>query len=371
MKVCILTHCFYPSKLRGGPTVSMVNMAQALGARADVSVVTINRDKDGTVYDSVHEGRNRLFGCDVYYLQENKPSAFYAAIAAIKPDVLYISSLFSWEYSVAALLYGKRNHCRTILAPRGELMPSALSMKSAQKKAFLALLKLTGLSKDMELHVTAEAEKRNAQIVFPKAKYWCITNIPQVSETPAERIEKKPGELRILMVGRIHPIKNVHLGIRCLAEIQGSVTLDIYGPAEVEQYAALCREEAAKLPKNICVSFCGTINHDQMSDALMAHHILLSPTQSENFGQAIAEALLTGMPVVISDQTPWRNLEAANAGWDLPLDDLSAFAAAIQQMADMDGEAYRAKCAAARKYVSEKIRLDALIDSYLQMLTER
>ena len=86
---------------------------------------------------------------------------------------------------------------------------------------------------------------------------------------------------------------------------------------------------------------------------------------------AIAEALLTGMPVVISDQTPWRNLEAANAGWDLPLDDLSAFAAAIQQMADMDGEAYRAKCAAARKYVSEKIRLDALIDSYLQMLTER
>lgn len=43
------------------------------------------------------------------------------------------------------------------------------------------------------------------------------------------------------------------------------------------------------------------------------------PTFNENYGHAIVESFVAGLPVVISDRTPWRNLEKINAGWDIPL----------------------------------------------------
>jgi hypothetical protein len=47
---------------------------------------------------------------------------------------------------------------------------------------------------------------------------------------------------------------------------------------------------------------------------------------------------------LISDQTPWRNLQAKKAGMDLPLTNLSGFTKAIQsfvEMGDADWQAFR------------------------------
>ena len=41
-----------------------------------------------------------------------------------------------------------------------------------------------------------------------------------------------------------------------------------------------------------------------------------------------------------SDRTPWRDLEAKHAGWDLPLGDPTRFITVLQQLVDMDQAAY-------------------------------
>ena len=61
--------------------------------------------------------------------------------------------------------------------------------------------------------------------------------------------------------------------------------------------------------------------------------LFLLPTRGENFGHAIFDALEVGLPVLISDQTPWRELEQIGAGWSLSLADPDRFAAAIDRMA--------------------------------------
>jgi glycosyltransferase involved in cell wall biosynthesis len=71
----------------------------------------------------------------------------------------------------------------------------------------------------------------------------------------------------------------------------------------------------------------------QIFGASSQHHLFLFPTRGENFGHVIHEALRAGLPLLISDQTPWQRLAEQGVGWDLPLDDMRAFARRIEEVA--------------------------------------
>ena len=43
--------------------------------------------------------------------------------------------------------------------------------------------------------------------------------------------------------------------------------------------------------------------------------MLIAPSDTENFGFSIAEALAHGVPVIASRRTPWRRLEEVGCGW--------------------------------------------------------
>ena len=80
-------------------------------------------------------------------------------------------------------------------------------------------------------------------------------------------------------------------------------------------------------------------SNDAIVAALARSDVFLLPTGGENFGHAIFEALSCGVPVLISDQTPWRGLEALKAGWDLPLARPEAFVAALRAFAALPATA--------------------------------
>jgi len=54
----------------------------------------------------------------------------------------------------------------------------------------------------------------------------------------------------------------------------------------------------------------------------------------------ILKTLCTGCPVLISDQTPWRDLEEKGVGWDLPLSKPEMFRQVLQRYVDMNDEEY-------------------------------
>jgi glycosyltransferase involved in cell wall biosynthesis len=64
----------------------------------------------------------------------------------------------------------------------------------------------------------------------------------------------------------------------------------------------------------------------------------------------ILEALLAGCPVLLSDQTPWRDLSVKCAGFDLPLNEAEKFHRAIEEFAAMDHREFAKWSAGARNY---------------------
>lgn len=74
---------------------------------------------------------------------------------------------------------------------------------------------------------------------------------------------------------------------------------------------------------------------------------MLLPTLGENFGHSIIEALSAGLPVIISNRTPWKNLIAEGVGADLPLEDEFEFVHQLkhfQSMGERDMENVRSAC---------------------------
>jgi len=131
-------------------------------------------------------------------------------------------------------------------------------------------------------------------------------------------------------------MKNTLASIRIAGKLPGVVELDLWGPLEDKAYWGSCQQLIALSPPSLSVRYKGEVEHERLHDLLKNYDVMLMPTLGENFGHAIIEALDAGLPVVISDRTPWRNLEQSGVGVDLPLEDEAAFLRALGRYQAMD-----------------------------------
>jgi glycosyltransferase involved in cell wall biosynthesis len=185
-----------------------------------------------------------------------------------------------------------------------------------------------------------------------------------------EKLPKDRGTgdpLRVCFLSRISPMKNLDYALRVLSEVTVPVVFDIYGIKENESYWKECQEIIARMPDHLAVTYNGVLDHANVYQTLTHYDLFFLPTRGENFGHVIHEALSAGLPVLISDRTPWRNLEALGVGWDLPLNEAGKFKAVIEAQAALDSDArlaqwhltkqYANHIAADKKVLSDNLRL--------------
>jgi glycosyltransferase involved in cell wall biosynthesis len=63
------------------------------------------------------------------------------------------------------------------------------------------------------------------------------------------------------------------------------------------------------------VVFYGPVHGAKKAQILQEADLFVLPTQNENFGLAVAEALAAGVPAIVSRGAPWSGLATEHCGW--------------------------------------------------------
>lgn len=378
-KLLIFVDWYEPGYKAGGPIRSVKNLVDQLKTHAEIYIITSNRDyQDNTPYKGIPPNQwvKRDEHVWVNYLSPDTISkkTLTRLIDEVGAEQMYINSLFSLPFALLPLwLLRKQTDKQIVVAPRGMLAPGALSVKPLKKQLFLRFGKF--LFRNVAFHATNETEALQVRKWFGRsAKVFTAPNLPaSLSHTQITPALKTKGELRLISVARISPEKNTLQAISMLQKLdpgkEVQISLDLYGPVNDAEYWKKCLQTIEQLPDNISVRHQGSIPNHALPATLVQYHVFYLPTLGENFGHSILEALSAGKPVLISDRTPWNQVNERKAGWAFPLNQPLEFARCINELVAMEQETYSPYAHAAFNLSKENADATELVKKYCAMFT--
>ena len=379
MKIAVFTSFFPPAFLGGGPIRTLAAMVSGAPPSADTAVMTGNMDLGCTEpMDVPCEQWVEHEGSKVYYCNARSWRSLFRGMCEVrswKPDVVYVNSFFDAKYSILPQFHfwvGFFVPRAFVIAPRGEFSSGALSIKGAKKRAYLFVFRLLGFPKRVLWHASTSNEEHDIHAVFgadaPVLVREDDTLLPAAAAPPEAR--RDPGVLRAVTLSRISPMKGILTLMEGLQRVTEPLQLDVIGPAEDAAYSEQCRAAAAAAPAHVRINFLGARDPAQVRAILAGYDVLFTPTQGENFGHVIAEALSVSCPVLCADVTPWTGVLASGGGQIVPENTAAGWARAVECYAHLTpAERFERRLAAGRAYGQWKS--DSAQPHFFTLLQER
>ena len=363
-KILIAVDWYLPGFKGGGPIRSIANLVAALSEDFDFFILTSDRDHgDKEAYPGIEcdnwvQGNH---GEQIWYCSPDQKSYRHlrSIMASVNYDLLYLNSMFSMYFTIFPMWISRATFPDkpVLLAPRGMLHAGALALKPAKKKAFLRLLRLLGLPKQLFFHATDEQEVMDIQRWMGAVDHvYTAPNLGPSALFAPISLHKETGKLRMVYLSRLSAKKGLDFLLERLKTQTSAIELLVAGPDEEKGYWEQCSRLVQQLPTNIQVHKMEAVPPPEAIQLIQSAHLFVLPTKGENFGHAILEAMAAGRPVLISDQTPWKDLEATYAGKVIPLEDAKAWQDCIREFAEMDHSTYQHWEVGARRFAMEHIQ---------------
>ena len=323
-KILVFIDWYVPAYKAGGPITSVKNIIDHLSPQFDFYIVSSNLDIDNkkVVNDSALNKWNSRKNYQIIYLNSKSQNivSYNKIIDYLQPEIIYLNSFFSYKFSILPILVSRKIN-KIILAPRGMLGEGSLKIKRFKKVCFLKFMKFIGFYSNIHWHASTNNELIEIQNLFgTNTKIAVAQNLSTNNEKLKFKVGKlEEGFLTILYLSRISKKKNLLFLIKSIihSENKNKIKLKIIGFCEDEFYFKSCMDLINQ--NQIDHEFIGSIPHEQLSKYYLSSDIFCLPTLHENYGHVILEALSYGLPIIISQNTPWRDLEAKKVGFDLPL----------------------------------------------------
>jgi glycosyltransferase involved in cell wall biosynthesis len=374
-KVLITIDWFDPAYKAGGPIMSIVKLIENMKEHYEFYVLTGSVDYGDSepIQDLETDKWVDWRGlAQVYYLSEKQKSRskVFEIMDTTEADIYYIQGVFSLYFSIYPLIWWHQaKEDKVIVATRGMFHASALRVKRFKKLLFLYAARIMGWYHHVIFHSTNPDETKHLKMILGnEATYVEASNFPHFIETSGVKRQKQPATLKLLNVARISPEKNTLFLLEVLRRVEGNVELTVVGNYADESYYQQFLKKAKTMPKNVKVHYAG---HKPIADLWQyyeSHDVFILPTTGENFGHAIIEALSSGMPCIISKNTPWNGLEEALAGYNLE-DDVVAYTNAIERYYFMGGRDFEVASECASRFARTSIDVERIKAEYLKLLS--
>lgn len=379
--ILIFIDWFEPGYKAGGPISSNVNLIYNLKSHFVFKVLTRDVDyMEKVPYKNIQPNKwINLDGYEVFYFNRSKLSFknLKKIVQETSFDVVYINGIYSWFFSVLPLIILRFYKKRVIVSTRGMLSPHALGIKSMRKKSFLLAARLLKLYKGVIFHATNDEEAQHIKsVIGERCNIRVAPNLSKISNKRNNYIAKVPGELKLAYLARIAPEKNTLYALEVLNSVCTNnsnikIQFSIYGTIYNHSYWNECKAIISNLPPNIQVIYHGSVEPRDIPDLFSKYHFLFQPSLGENYGHSIVESILNGCPVIISDQTPWRNLQNIEnpVGWDVPLTEFNTFTEIITYCVGMNQIQYNSMVDNTYLYSKDKINNADVISLYLDLFS--
>ncbi len=308
MQILQVTIRYYPELQYGGPPQKIHALSRGLDSRAhSVKVVTLHSaQRSGR--DVEHEG------IKVRYLPwvgrgtwQVPLSTDLLARLIRRSDLVHCYGLYNLLCPAAAFL-ARRADRPFVLEPLGMYRPRLRSMgaKRFYNSVFTrwmgrhaARVVATSPAEVEELSELAEPQRlvlrRNGIDLGP------FQDLPSADRFRAAH-GISDGERVILYIGRISPIKNLDQLVRAFHVASPEQTrLVLVGPTLEPGYAGVLTELIATLGLEDQVLLTGPLYGEEKLSALAAADLFVLPSLSESYGNAAAEAVAAGVPVLLTE----------------------------------------------------------------------
>jgi glycosyltransferase involved in cell wall biosynthesis len=299
----------------GGPTQVVLNLVRALRKEGiDVEIATTN-DDDGLLLNLP------LLECVEY---QGLPVWFFPRAARIKAflpslaftqwlwqnienyDILDNHYLFSYLPSCAAV-FAQWQQVPYTVRIMGQLTPWALAQSKLKKQVYSYLIEKRNLNQAAAIHCTSVGEMEDA-IAFgvkpPKVVLPLGVNPPRLIGDAKSQLQYRYNVSEevpiILFLSRLHYKKRPELLIQTLGELKEqkqNFHLLIAGSGQ-DTYVQSLHKMVASLNITNQTSFVGFVSGYEKDLLLQGSDLFVLPTYSENFGIALAEAMVSGLPII-------------------------------------------------------------------------
>lgn len=316
----------------GGPVFALMGLAKAQLTGADAHVTIAPGLPPGVMPQTIEQLRSA--GVDVVPIRcgESPLGNQTATRQQLRPliersDVVHIFGLWEGIQHEAAALC-REMHKPHIFEPCGMLDAWSLKRKWLKKKLYMLLRLRRDLNESTAIHVSTTWERDQTARLGLKPPLIVVpagVELSEFAELPQKgnfrrrhpALEHKP---LIVFLGRVFPGKGLEMLIPAMAKMKNqSAMLAVVGPDPVG-YAARMQALISELRLEQRVLFTGMARGTERIEALVDADLFSLPSEHENFGVAVLEALAAGTPAIVSDQVGLcHDIASAQAGQAVPL----------------------------------------------------
>ena len=299
MKILHVVPTYFPALRYGGPIVSVHGLCKALVARGhEVHVFTTNVDGDATL-DVATDRAVEVDGVQVHYFPSPFRRLYWSpamrrALHGVRAyDVVHSHAVYLWPGGAAAGA-ARAGGVPYVISPRGMLVPELIRQKSRlTKMLWLRLVERRGFAHASAIHFTSQLEWHDAERVgLPLPNPFVIPNGVDIPDRPTVVREDRT----LLFLGRVNWKKGLE---RVIAELPRLNARLIVAGNDEENLTPRLQAIAESLHAD--VKFVGPVYGRAKDEMLARAALFVLMSDSENFGNAVLEALAMETPAVLSD----------------------------------------------------------------------